>query len=55
MLIKSNSPRSTTHPHAAEFDTLCFNQRIPREMTFRSTALSKKDSTSKSTVYFLPK
>ena len=29
-LIKSNSPRSNEHTHAAEFDTLRFNQRIPR-------------------------
>ena len=27
-LIKSNSPRSNAHTHAAEFDTLRFNQRI---------------------------
>ena len=27
-LIKSNSPRSNEHTHAAEFDTLRFNQRI---------------------------
>ena len=27
-LIKSNSPRSNEHTHAAEFDTLHFNQRI---------------------------
>ena len=30
-LIKSNSPRSNGHTHAAEFDTLRFNQRVPRE------------------------
>ena len=29
MLIKSNSPRSNPHTHAAEFDTLRFNQHIP--------------------------
>ena len=29
-LIKSNSPRSNEHTHAAEFDTLRFNQRILR-------------------------
>ena len=29
-LIKSNSPRSNAHTHAAEFDTLRFNQRVPR-------------------------
>ena len=29
-LIKSNSPRSNEHTHAAEFDTLRFNQRFPR-------------------------
>ena len=28
-LIKSNSPRSNGHIHAAEFDTLRFNHRIP--------------------------
>ena len=28
-LIKSNSPRSNEHTHAAEFDTLRFNQRVP--------------------------
>ena len=28
-LIKSNSPRSNAHTHAAEFDTLRFNQRVP--------------------------
>jgi len=27
-LIKSNSPRSNNETHAAEFDTLRFNQRI---------------------------
>ena len=29
-LIKSNSPRSNGHTHAADFDTLRFNQRVPR-------------------------
>lgn len=29
-LIKSNSPRSNEHTHAAEFDTLRFNQRVPK-------------------------
>ena len=29
-LIKSNSPRSNEHTHAAEFDTLRFNQRVLR-------------------------
>lgn len=28
-LIKSNLPRSNGHTHAAEFDTLRFNHRIP--------------------------
>ena len=30
-LIKSNSPRSNEHTHAAEFDTLRFDQRVPRQ------------------------
>ncbi len=33
-LIKSNSPRSNTGTHAAEFDTLRFNQRVLNSMKF---------------------
>ena len=30
-LIKSKSPRSNERTHAADFDTLRFNQRVPRK------------------------
>ncbi|MGN0656981.1 MAG: hypothetical protein ACI4KR_09310, partial [Ruminiclostridium sp.] len=37
-LNKSNSPRSNAHTHAAEFDTLRFNQRVPRETLIKSNS-----------------
>ena len=40
-LIKSNSPRSNEHTRAAEFDTLRFNQRIPRKMTMNIAVMTK--------------
>ena len=43
-LIKLNSPHSNAHTHAAEFDTLRFNQRVLKQTGSRwGTAFRQAD------------